>query len=135
MAPFPNLFVRGRSARKNAAQAPRNLADHVASLGGVHPLRVHADLLARNTLLNVLGQLLPGMVALVAIPFIIRGLGKDAFGIFSLALMVLGYLGSSRASKREFLRITSSGSTNVGKYLTTAESRLGSGEEVGARKR
>jgi len=93
VAPFLNLFVRGRNAHKNAAQAPRNFADHVASSGGVHPLRVLADVLARNTLLNVLGQLLPGMVALVAIPFIIRGLGKDAFGIFSLALMGLGYLG------------------------------------------
>jgi len=56
-------------------------------------LRIQSGLLARNTLLNLLGQVLPGLVALAAIPFIIKGLGTEAFGVFSLALVVLGYFG------------------------------------------
>jgi O-antigen/teichoic acid export membrane protein len=50
-------------------------------------------LLLRNTCLNFFGQVLPGLVGFVATPFLIRGLGLEAFGIFSLALVVLGYLG------------------------------------------
>ena len=36
-------------------------------------------------------HLLPLLVGVVALPIIIRGLGKDAFGAFQLAWVVLGY--------------------------------------------
>ncbi len=55
------------------------------------PNGIGGGLLARNTLLNLVSQLVPGIVALVATPVIIRGLGTEPFGIFSLALVVLGY--------------------------------------------
>ena len=48
-------------------------------------------LLARNTLWNLLGQLLPMVVALVTIPALVRGLGVDRFGVLSLAWIVIGY--------------------------------------------
>ncbi|MGD1154274.1 MAG: flippase [Terriglobia bacterium] len=48
-------------------------------------------LLARNTLLNVLGQAAPLVVALVTIPYIVRGLGEDGFGVLSLAWLLAGY--------------------------------------------
>ncbi len=56
-------------------------------------LKIGGSLLLRNTCLNFLGQVLPGLAGLTATPFLIRGLGLEAFGIFSLALVVLGYLG------------------------------------------
>ncbi len=48
-------------------------------------------LLARNTLVNLVGQVIPRLVGLGAIPIIVRGLGTDGYGILSLALLVLGY--------------------------------------------
>lgn len=49
------------------------------------------SLLARNTVWNLVGQLLPMSVAVVAIPALIRGLGTARFGILSLAWVVIGY--------------------------------------------
>src|SRR6266700_2547428 len=48
-------------------------------------------LLARNTVWNLLGQLLPMAVAVVTIPVLVRGLGLDRFGVLSLAWIVIGY--------------------------------------------
>jgi len=60
-------------------------------------------LLAKNSILNLLGQVLPMLVGVVTIPRIVRGLGTDGYGILSIAFMVLGYfsifdLGLSRAT-------------------------------------
>jgi O-antigen/teichoic acid export membrane protein len=59
-------------------------------------------LLARNTIWNLLGQMLPMAVGVVAIPLLIRGMGVTRFGILSLASIVVGYstlfdLGMGRA--------------------------------------
>ncbi|OAI56621.1 hypothetical protein AYO50_02555, partial [Acidobacteria bacterium SCGC AG-212-P17] len=59
-------------------------------------------LLARNTVWNLLGQLLPMVVGVVAIPPLVRSLGIDRFGVLSLAWIVIGYfslfdLGMGRA--------------------------------------
>src|SRR5260370_8362504 len=48
-------------------------------------------LLARNTIWNLLGQLLPMAVAVVAIPPLVRGLGVARFGVLSLGWIVVGY--------------------------------------------
>lgn len=48
-------------------------------------------LLARNTLWNLLGTLLPMGVAVVSIPPLVRALGLDRFGLLSLAWVVIGY--------------------------------------------
>lgn len=68
-------------------------------------LEIHGRLLAHNTALNLVGHAVPLIVAAVAIPFIIRGLGMDRFGILSLAWIVLGYfslfdLGLGRATTK-----------------------------------
>ena len=47
--------------------------------------------LARNTGLNVAGQALPMVAALVAIPVLIRHLGAPRFGVLTLAWAVIGY--------------------------------------------
>jgi len=49
-------------------------------------------LLARNTILNLLGQGIPMIIGFFSIPIIINGLGKDRFGLLSLAWVILGYL-------------------------------------------
>jgi O-antigen/teichoic acid export membrane protein len=59
-------------------------------------------LLARNSALNLLGQALPIIVAIVAIPPLVRGLGAERFGVLTLAWAAIGYfslfeLGLSRA--------------------------------------
>src|SRR2546422_5233608 len=50
-------------------------------------------LLARNALYNVLGQGLPLLVGLAAIPVTIRSLGEARFGLLGLAWAILGYVG------------------------------------------
>jgi O-antigen/teichoic acid export membrane protein len=59
-------------------------------------------MLARNSMLNLLGQGLPVLAAVVAIPPLVRGLGPDRFGVLTLAWAAIGYfslfeLGLSRA--------------------------------------
>ncbi len=49
-------------------------------------------LLARNMVLNLLGYGAPLLVALFAIPIMIRYLGTQRFGILTLAWVIIGYL-------------------------------------------
>jgi len=49
--------------------------------------------LARNTLYNILGQGLPLVVGLAAIPVTLRALGDARFGLLGLAWAILGYVG------------------------------------------
>src|SRR5216110_919616 len=48
-------------------------------------------LLARNTIWNLLGSGAPMLVAVVCIPILIRGLGKERFGVLTLAWALIGY--------------------------------------------
>lgn len=50
-------------------------------------------LLARNTFLNLVGHGAPALVALVAFPLLIQGLGTARFGVLTLAWMAIGYFG------------------------------------------
>src|SRR5215472_7625436 len=50
-------------------------------------------LLARNSVWNLAGQILPLLVAVVSIPVLVRGLGTDRFGILLIAWAVIGYFG------------------------------------------
>ncbi len=47
--------------------------------------------LARNAAGNLVSQCVPMAVAIVSMPWLIRGLGTDRFGVMTLAWMVLGY--------------------------------------------
>ena len=48
-------------------------------------------MLARNTVLNILGQVFPLLLGVVATPYTIHHLGPDRFGLLSLAWIVVGY--------------------------------------------
>jgi len=49
--------------------------------------------LINGTVLNFMGQAVPLVIGVAALPFVIRGLGPERFGVFSLALAVLGTFG------------------------------------------
>lgn len=60
-------------------------------------------MIAKNSIFNLVGQILPMLAGLLTIPYIVRGLGTAQYGILSIALMLLGYfsifdLGLSRAT-------------------------------------
>src|SRR5215470_6216410 len=48
-------------------------------------------LLAKNTLWNLIGSGAPMLVAVFCIPTLIRGLGKERFGVLTLAWALIGY--------------------------------------------
>lgn len=50
-------------------------------------------LLARNTLLNLGGDAVPFVAAVVAIPLLIHGIGADGYGILTLVMLAVGYFG------------------------------------------
>ncbi|HEY2545233.1 MAG TPA: flippase [Candidatus Acidoferrum sp.] len=73
-------------------------------------------LLARNTVWNLIGNGAPLIVAVFAIPILIRDLGKDRFGVLALAWALIGYAGLFDAG--------------LGRALTQLVSKkLGAGEE------
>jgi O-antigen/teichoic acid export membrane protein len=49
------------------------------------------SLLARNTVWNLVGQIAPMTVGIVAIPRLIHALGTDRFGVLTIAWIVVGY--------------------------------------------
>lgn len=66
---------------------------------------ITGGLLARNTILNFIGQVVPLLVGVATIPFIVRGLGTERFGLLALAWVILGYfaifdLGLGRATTK-----------------------------------
>jgi O-antigen/teichoic acid export membrane protein len=50
-------------------------------------------LLARNVVWNLLGTVAPLLVAVPAVPRLIRAMGTDRFGVLTLAWVVIGYFG------------------------------------------
>lgn len=61
--------------------------------------------LARNTLFNAAGQLTPLLVALFAVPLLVKSLGTERFGVLALVWMMVGYfslfdLGIGRATTK-----------------------------------
>jgi O-antigen/teichoic acid export membrane protein len=56
-----------------------------------HRKLTHERLLTKNALWNLLGQGLPLVVGVIAIPFLISGMGIQRFGVLTLVWMVIGY--------------------------------------------
>jgi O-antigen/teichoic acid export membrane protein len=81
------------------------------------PPAVRGGLLARNTALNIAGQLIPIAVAVPTIPYLVAGLGDSRFGILALAWAALGYfgvldLGLGRAATRFIAAALGQGETH-----------------------
>jgi len=67
--------------------------------------QTYRPMIARNTLYNLIGQGVPLVIAVIAMPFVIRGLGVERFGILALTWVILGYfnvfdLGLGRAATK-----------------------------------
>ena len=94
-------------------------------------LEIKGSAVARNALLNFLGQGILVLIGIVTIPFIIRGLGVDRFGLLSLAWAVLGYftafdLGMGRATTKYIAEALGKGHEGqVPEFLWTAVSIQG----------
>jgi O-antigen/teichoic acid export membrane protein len=70
---------------------------------GDRAVEIRGSLLARNSLLNFIGQVVPLFVGVVSIPLIVRGLGTERFGLLALAWVIVGHsaifdLGLGRAT-------------------------------------
>lgn len=48
--------------------------------------------IARNSIINLIGGILPLVPAIIATPFLLRALGFDRFGFLALAWALVGYL-------------------------------------------
>jgi O-antigen/teichoic acid export membrane protein len=48
-------------------------------------------LIARNTFINFTAQIIPPVVAVVTLPFIVRGMGIEGFGVLSIIWIILSY--------------------------------------------
>lgn len=88
--------------------------------------RVHGRLLARNAAMQFMGQAGPLVLGLVTIPFVVRGLGPDRFGLLSLAWALIGYfsvfdLGLGRAATKRVSEVLASGDeTALGSIVWSA---------------
>lgn len=89
---------------------------------------------AKNALWNLTGQTAPLVIALVAVPPLIRALGMDRYGFLSLAWALVGYaglfdLGVSRAMTRlvaqRLAQHDAEGARRVGSVATTFMLALG----------
>jgi O-antigen/teichoic acid export membrane protein len=78
------LNGEGLLPEEAAADAPADYASSARKL-------TSGSLLARNTFLNLVGQVAPMFVALFSIPRLIHVLGTDRFGVLTIAWMVVGY--------------------------------------------
>lgn len=54
-------------------------------------MKTSGTLVLKNTLFNILGKVLPFIIALVSIPILISYLGTDRFGILTLTWVFVGY--------------------------------------------
>ncbi len=71
--------------------------------------KIGRKLLAKNTLLNLVGHVFPFLVAVFSIPIIIKAIGTDRLGILTLVWAVIGYfslfdLGLGRALTHELAK-------------------------------
>jgi O-antigen/teichoic acid export membrane protein len=55
------------------------------------PLSIDGTKLAKNTAFNLAGQVLPILAGIALIPYIVRGLGPDRFGMLGIIWVIFGY--------------------------------------------
>lgn len=77
----------------------------IAAHGSHNRVLITGHVLLCNSLLNLMGQVVPLLVGVATVPLIVRGLGPERFGLLSIAWVVLSYsavfdLGLGRASTK-----------------------------------
>lgn len=100
-------------------------------------IKTDKHLLARNSVVNLLGQSAPMAVAIFAIPILIKSLGTDRFGILTLAWVIVGYfslfdIGLGRAlTKLVAERIGKGQTKEISSLIWTALTLMGGLATVG----
>src|SRR5512132_2100206 len=85
------LPINGRGCRRCDRRTTTRIVHlQLSSLEGA---MTGSKLLVRNTALNLAGQGVPLIAAVVSIPWLIHGLGTDRFGVLTLAWAAIGYFG------------------------------------------
>ncbi len=97
-----------KSMRPERAGISSTTSDHV------DPAQPTDKLIIRNILLNLLGQGMPLLVGIVAVPVVAGGLGPDRFGLLSLAWVLTSYftlfdLGLGRTTTRYVAEMVATG--------------------------
>src|SRR5260221_6087321 len=95
---FPGVTARLSASPFCAVPPPHRIPPKMDD-----PKERSRGLIAKNSIFNLAGQVLPMAVGVLTIPYIVRGLGTAQYGILSIATMLLGYfnifdLGLSRAT-------------------------------------
>jgi len=90
---FPRAASSVRVAQRFAAEWVPFILSRIP-LDVEDGLQISGRLLTRNWALNLAGQILPIATALVTIPYLIRGLGTERFGILSICWVLLGSSGA-----------------------------------------
>jgi len=83
----------------------RKIMGEIAAHGSHNRVLITGHVLLCNSLLNLMGQVVPLLVGVATVPLIVRGLGPERFGLLSIAWVVLSYsavfdLGLGRASTK-----------------------------------
>lgn len=86
--------------------------------------------LARNTAINLIGRGLPLIFAVIAIPFVIKGLGTERFGVLTIVWMVIGYfglfdMGIGRATTKFVADLEARGASKLSPIIITSILLLG----------
>ncbi len=82
-------------------------------------------LLAKNTLINILGRVIPLIFAAAAIPFVIDGLGIARFGILTIVWIIIGYfglfdMGIGRATTKLVADLEAKGQEKLAPYILSS---------------
>jgi len=89
--------MKDTQSTENIASGPAGLPRTIEmkettdKLNGRNGHLTSGRLLARNTVWNLIGNGAPLIVAVFSIPILIHGLGKDRFGVLTLAWALIGY--------------------------------------------
>lgn len=75
--------------RKTAVRLP----PEAPAAAGAPPVMTSGRVLFINSAFNLLGQVLPLVVAIVTIPLLVGRMGTERFGVLTLVWMVIGYFG------------------------------------------
>jgi O-antigen/teichoic acid export membrane protein len=81
--------------------------------------------LARNSLISMIGIAAPALLAIVSVPFLLKHLGYDRFGILSIFWIVITYfalfdLGSGRALTRTLSSVDRDGASEAAEFIASA---------------
>jgi len=88
----------------------------ISITGGGSSQLTGGRLLARNTLLSIVGEAAPLILGLIAVPILVRELGADRYGVLTLSYLVVGYLslfdlGLGRAATQQISDVIGAGET------------------------